>query len=66
MNNNDVMRIEIFLEYFVNDRREKSRPRQTQFSNNRLLIDMLIDLSWYTNYFQSFQMCNNKPSYLFD
>ena len=27
MNNNDVMRIEIFLEYFVNDRREKADGR---------------------------------------
>ena len=54
------MKIEIFFEYFVNGRREKSRPRQNQFSNNRLLIDLLIDLSWYTSYFQSFQMlCNN-------
>ena len=51
---------------FFNDQREKGRPRQNQFSNNRLLIDLLIDLSWYTSYFQSFQMlCNNKPSYLF-
>ena len=38
----DVMKIEIFLEYFVNDRGEKSQTNQ--FSNNRLLIDLLIDL----------------------
>ena len=60
----DVMKIGIFWNLFVKDRREKSWPRQNQFSNNRLLIDLLIDLSWYTSYFQSFQMLRNNITQL--
>ena len=40
----DVMKIETYWNFFFNDQREKNRPRQNQFSNNRLLIDLLIDL----------------------